>query len=186
LKNIATAPVIAGLAVGIAFVVLFSYSFAYEQVPRLPPKSPTLVLVYEGKEYVGVPGSYGWSNGRTAVNADVLVDLLREQVIELKNGSTISFISKDEYITKQPDVLQVLAAKTGQNFTYKGFDPAITLEHVVTNRDPEPAGNVFLVDLDDGQYVLNVHAGWSPEKNKLTGGVDYFFKTTIVTGAVID
>jgi hypothetical protein len=186
LRKITTAPVIAGLAVGIAFIVLFSYSFAFEQVPALPSKSPALILVYEGREYVGVPGSYGWSNGRPVMNADVSVDLEPQQVIELKNSSTISFVTKDDYITRQPDVFQVLAAETGQNFTYSGFDPAITLEQVIDHRDPDPSNNnVFLVNLDDGHYVLMVHAGWSPEQNKLTGGVSYFFKIRMASNTTI-
>jgi hypothetical protein len=140
-----------------------------------------LVLIYEGREYAGAPGSYGWSNGRTVINADVLVDLAPVEVIEIKNASAISFVTRDDYITKQPDVFQVLAQRTGQNFSYSGFDGATTLDQVIDRRDPDPSNNVFLVDLESGHYVLMVHAGWSPEQNKLSGGVSYFFKIRIVS-----
>jgi hypothetical protein len=177
LRRITAALAIAGLAIGVVFIVMFSYSFA--SVPALPPKSPTLVLIYEGREFVGVPGSYGWSNGRTATNADVLVDLAPVEMIEIKNASAISFVTKDDYITKQPDVFQVLAQRTAQNFSYSGFDGAVTLEQAIDHRDPDPSKNVFLVNLESSHYVLMVHAGWSPEQNKLTGGVDYFFKIRV-------
>lgn len=172
-------PVIAGLVGGIAFIILFSIAFAYEEVPPLPSKNPVLLLIYEGKEYEGASGSYGWSNGRTVVNVDALIQL-PEQLIEIKNGSTIAFVSKDDYITKQPDVFQVIAARTDKNFNNSGFDKGITLTQSKDHRNPDPNNNIFSVELDSGEYILNVHAGWSPEMNKVTGGVDYYFKIRVV------
>lgn len=167
------APVIAGGAVGAAFVIFVSLYFN-SVVPIIAPIVPSfaplprIVMVYNDTQYLGNLTTFGWGRDMLYIT-DISVAFGSDQTtISLEKGSTLTFLANDYY----NDTLHVLPVSV-YVYQYPSTDFLGTLE--VSNHTV--SGNVFVVDdtLADGDYYLRVN-----HQNRENGdSVSYYFKVRI-------
>lgn len=138
-----TAPVLAGLAVGIAFVVIFSFFAAYA-LPRnsVFVEPPPMLLQINGSDrwYEGGIGSYC---GRDFCADSALALVVPDEVVTIRRGSEIAFKVAGY---GQPDELDIyiLDSQYGQT--------DLQLQ--------ETAASSYIVDMPPDAYMLSVRTAW--------------------------
>lgn len=139
-----TLPVVAGLTVGVAFIVLFSL-FATYALPRNsifiePP--PMLLDTEEGdRQYEAGIGSYC---GRNFCADSALALVVPDEIVEITQGSEIEFKVAGY---SQPDELGIYILDSQ-------FDQT-DLQLLKTTSD-----SIYVLDIPRGEYILSVRTAW--------------------------
>lgn len=163
MSNSAIAPVIAGLAVGVIFIVaialtensLSSTSF-YTQPPNM------FLIVDDGKQYNGEKGSFCHANGCADAGFSMPQDL-----VVIEKGSEVS-VRAAGYL--QPSQLYWVLANGFENGNFTQEQEMIAQKLNSTK---------FVIDLDGGDYILNVQAIWAGYYTEV-GNASYNYHIRVV------
>ena len=142
----ASAAVIAGLAVGVSFIVFLS--FASLNSNSIDPIPPEMRLLFDGNEYEAGIGSYGGTRlDGSGYGADVdATRTLPQQTINMTEGSEIRFLSSSFAKPVLPEAW--LTDSSYDQILLKKLDDS-------TFQIPE--------NIAEGDYVLGVAAYWNEE-----------------------
>jgi len=172
--NDSLAPVIAGGAVGTAFVIFISLYFN-SVVPIISPIVPSfataplprIVMIYNDTQYLGNLTTFGWGRDMLYIkDVSEVFGSTGETTTSLEKGSTLTFLANDYY----NDTLHVLPV-TVYIYQYPSNDFLGTLE-----AGDNQTMSVFVVDdtLADGDYYLRIN-----HQNREGDSASYYFKVRI-------
>lgn len=140
-----TAPVIAGLVLGVIFIVAIALAEYSLSSNSLHTKPPNMFLIVDGNQYSGEKGSFCFANGCTDTYFRMPQDLA---IVE--KGSEVS-VRVAGYL--QPSQLyRVLASELEED---RIFTPKQEMVAQKLN------STKFVIDLDEGDYILGVQAIWA-------------------------
>lgn len=153
-------PVIAGLAVGIGFImILSSIPIGITQTTTLSPVL-SLVTMDDGKSYNTHSGIY------CGQSCDVLIfaRVLPLPQIPVSNGSEIAFRATN-YRGQQLGELHLIIQEIKQEDVAGGSSGGPNLIETNTQLAKTRSGNFKVENLPAGMYVINVIADWKGEQN---------------------
>lgn len=172
-------PVIVGLAIGIAFVTLFAFTFhSITPIPIIhnkpPPPLPEIKMMYSGSEYTAQATTFGWERDMLYIGnvSDVLS--YQNNTVKMKQDATLDFT-----VSIYNDTASALPVKAVYVYEYPTNDFAGILQRLdedetgYNNSSTNGSNNVYMVDLENGDYYLRVNY------QSDSGSVSYYFRVSV-------
>jgi hypothetical protein len=193
LTNENIAPVVVGLGVGIAFLIMFAIMMDESSQPNQQltvatelPQVKLVVFDEQRSSYSGERGTYCWHNFGCADSGIIIpsksINLVRNSIIgfeyldsyhDNKAPNELAVVAFDLY--RDLDVIAATKGRAGGDVEIATFDlgsrPIPYLSDIGNRK--------YSLDLAEGEYIIWTHSAWHLGDNIGDGDVSYFYRVSV-------